>query len=52
MDGRFVPDISFGPVIVESRLPSTQAFLGAHLDDQSSPCGTRPALRVAAGFKT
>src|SRR5437763_7915637 len=31
MDGHFVPNISFGPVIVEAARKSTAAYLDAHL---------------------
>ena len=31
MDGHFVPNITFGPVIVESIRPQTKLFLDAHL---------------------
>src|SRR6478735_4846990 len=31
MDGHFVPNISFGPPIVESIRPVTQAYFDAHL---------------------
>ena len=31
MDGHFVPNISFGPAIVQARAKSTEAYLDAHL---------------------
>jgi ribulose-phosphate 3-epimerase len=47
MDGHFVPNISFGPVIVEASRRATKAYLDAHLMI-SEPLRYAPAL-VAAG---
>jgi len=47
MDGHFVPNISFGPVIVQAARKSTQAYLDCHLMI-SDPLRYAPAL-VKAG---
>src|SRR6184192_1410042 len=47
MDGHFVPNISFGPVVVQAARKSTRAYLDAHLMI-SEPLRYAPAL-VKAG---
>lgn len=47
MDGHFVPNISFGPPIIKSIRPKTQAFFDAHLMI-SEPLRYAPAI-VKAG---
>jgi ribulose-phosphate 3-epimerase len=47
MDGHFVPNISFGPHLIESIRPSTQMFFDAHLMI-SEPLRYAPAI-VKAG---
>ena len=50
MDGHFVPNISFGPPIIESARPVTRAFFDAHLMI-SEPLRYAPAL-VHAGAQS
>lgn len=50
MDGHFVPNISFGPPIIKSARPVTQAFFDAHLMI-SEPLRYAPAM-VKAGAQS
>jgi ribulose-phosphate 3-epimerase len=51
MDGHFVPNISFGPHLIDSIRPVTQAYFDAHLMI-SAPLRYAPAFAKAGAWST